>query len=399
VSRVLQIVVVGADPALRDEIDEAYASLTGAHPVVHEAPDFRHGLAMARSRQPQVVCVDLAGPVAPVAEFVREIRLAAPAAAVVVVYQPSQLDLDRSGDASSLIALMRAGVQDFLRRPVSSTEVRGLLDRLIAEPVGVQPPAGRVVSFVSNKGGVGKTTLAVNVACALAERHPDQVLLIDASLQLGLCADLLDLPHTPSITDAIRERERLDETLLRRLSLPHACGLRLLGAPVDAIEAAAIDDEALSRVITLARRTFEFVVVDTFPLMDSLVMAVLDMSDRAYVVFQGTAPCVAGIARFLPVLEGVNLPPARQRLVLSQNYRRFSGNLSPADIEQHLGRSIDFTVPYDKRLYPAMNSGQPLILRASRRFGFGRVIATMTDDVATLREAVDQPWPSSEGAA
>ena len=175
---------------------------------------------------------------------------------------------------------------------------------LARAPGEARAAQGRVASFLSNKGGVGKSTLAVNVACGLALRHPDDVLLIDASLQVGTCAMLLDLKPTTSIVDAVRERDRLDKTLLRHLTLRHGTGLRLLAAPMDALEGAEVDDEAIARIINMARRSFTYVIVDTFPMLDNVLMTILDITDVACVVVQATAPAVAGAARLLPVLEG-----------------------------------------------------------------------------------------------
>src|SRR5207237_6082693 len=129
-----------------------------------------------------------------------------------------------------------------------------------------------VAAFLGNRGGVGKSALSVNVACGLARRYPDEVLLVDTSLQVGTCAMLLDLKPTTSIVDAIRERDRLDKTLLRHLTLRHGSGLRLLAAPTDALEGSEVDDEAISRIINMARRSFEYVVIDTFPMLDSVLM-------------------------------------------------------------------------------------------------------------------------------
>ncbi len=127
--------------------------------------------------------------------------------------------------------MLRANVQDFLRRPLSSTELRSLLDRVFQPRLTPRKSPGRILTFMSNKGGVGKSTLSVNAACDLAVRRPGQVLLIDASLQLGSCALMLDLIPQSTLTDAVREKERLDETLLRRLTTRHECGLHLLAAP------------------------------------------------------------------------------------------------------------------------------------------------------------------------
>ena len=73
---------------------------------------------------------------------------------------------------------------------------------------------------------------------------PEKVLLIDASLQMGVCASMLDLKPATTMTDAYHERDRLDETLLRQLATPHDCGLHLLAAPADAVEAAYIDERS-----------------------------------------------------------------------------------------------------------------------------------------------------------
>ncbi|MCL4848615.1 MAG: AAA family ATPase [Acidobacteria bacterium] len=383
--RTLHLLVVGHGDTLRDEFDAALAGVPNHRPVTHHVGDLRHAVAAARSRQPDLICVEMARDTRMLTTFAREVGLVAPDAVVAAVYDPSQLAASES-EGAIIIEALRARVQDFLRRPLSSTELRQLLDRVAAMRTAVPSvAAGTVVSFISNKGGVGKTTLAVSTACALAQRHPGQVLLIDASLQLGICALMLDLPTTPSIVDAVRDRDRLDETLLRRLSLPHAAGVRLLAAPTDAVEAASVDDEAIARVLTLARRAFDFVIVDTFPMLDSVVMAILDVSDRAFLVFQGTGPCVAGTARFLPVLDGLHVPTERQRLVLNQNYRSFAGNLTVADIESRLGREVDFAVPYQRRLMPAMNTGEPYVLRATRRWGFGRAIDDLVTSIETLR--------------
>src|SRR5205085_211963 len=144
-------------------------------------------------------------------------------------------------------------------------------------------------------------------------------------------------PHS-TLTDAGREKERLDETLLRRLTVQHACGLHLLAALKDAEEAAEVDDTSFSRVLNVARRGFDYIVIDTFPILDSLVLSLLDISDLVYTVLQGTVPNVVGAVRFLSVLDALHVPRERQRVILNQNYARFAGNLTPGDIEQRLGR-------------------------------------------------------------
>jgi pilus assembly protein CpaE len=169
--------------------------------------------------------------------------------------------------------------------------------------------------------------------------------------------------------------------LLRHLTLRHPSGLRVLAAPGDALEAAEVDDEAIARIVNLARKSFKYVVVDTFPVLDGVLMAILDVADVAFLVVQGTAPAVAGIARLLPVLDGLGFPSSRQRLVLNYNYKPFLGNLRPGDIGDRLQRTLDYVVPYEKRVLVSMNTGSPEILHASRWQRFGRTIRQVVDDL------------------
>ena len=379
--KTLQTLIVGSDRSLEDEFRAAVSGESDARSVIYFADTYRQALEVARGRQPKLIVIEIDRDVAEVAGLSKELHEMMPGAAIAGAYRLDDLERGRS-ESATIIELVRAHVRDFLRRPLSATELRAVLNRLFSQTSLVAPvDRGRVVSFLSNKGGVGKSTLSVNVACGLALRHPDDVLLIDTSLQAGTCAVMLDLKPTTSLVDAIRERDRLDTTLLRNLTLKHASGLRLLAAPADALEGAEVDDEAIARILHLARRAFKYVIVDTFPILDSVAMTILDLTDIAFVIMSGTAPSVAGIARLLPVLEGLGFPPARQRLVLNYNYEPFLGDLRPADIATRLQRTLDYVVAYEKRILTSMNTGSPQILHATWWQRFGRTINQVVGDL------------------
>lgn len=399
VDRNLRTLLVASDRALEDEFQSALSRLPGRQGAVYFADTYGEAVDVARRRQPNLVLIAVDRDPSEVAGLSRALRDLLPLAGIAAAFPSGGLEQDRSGSAT-IIGLLRAQVQDFLQRPLSATELRDVLNRLFARVAGGDAAStGRVMALVGNKGGVGRSTLAVNVACALALRYPDDVLLIDASLQLGSCAMLLDLQPTTTIVDAIRERDRLDRTLLRHLSLRHASGLRLLAAPADALEGAEVTDEAIARIVNLASRSFPYVIVDTCPLVDSVLMAVLDLCDAALVVTQGTAPAVAGIARLLPVLDGLGLPASRQRLVVNYNYKPFLGNLRPSDIGARLDRAVDYVVPYDRRVLESVNSGVPRILRARRWERFGRAISRMAADLSdTSRALTAEDASTSSGA-
>lgn len=377
----LRVLIVGSDRSLEDEARSALAGVPDRPSVLYFAETYRDAMDVATRRQPNLILIEIDREVGEVAGLSKDLQELLPGSAIAGTFKPDRLERSRS-ESATLIELLRAQMRDFIRRPLSAPELRAVIDRLFSRSAGaVSAEQGRVAAFLSNKGGVGKSVLAVNVACGLALRHPDDVLLIDTSLQVGACAFMLDLKPTTSIVDAVRERDRLDKTLLRHLTLRHGSGLRLLAAPADALEGAEVDDEAVARIVNLARRSFKYVIVDTFPMLDSTLMAVLDAADVAFVVVQGTAPGVAGIARLLPVLEGLGLPPSRQRLILNYNYKPFLGNLRPSDISDRLQRTMDYVVPYEKRVLSSMNTGTPQILHASRWQRFRRTIDQVIGDL------------------
>ncbi len=386
----LHILVVGQSPELKQDFESALQGVSQYQCQTVYAHNFRHAEELARNRRPNLIFVELNGNLVDLREFTTDIVRMLPETAIAGLYHPDQFEADQS-ESAFILQGVRSHIQDFLRHPFSSTEMRQVFDRLWLEnkAQSTLQSLGHIVSFISNKGGVGKSTISTNIACLLATRHPGQVLLVDASLQLGVCAVMLNFTPQATIVDAIREKDRLDETLLRELTVPHDSGLSLLAAPNNAAEASEVDEEAIYRVLNLARRTFRYVVVDTFPMLDSVVMAVLDLSRLTYIIMQGTAPNVIGTAKLLPILEGLGCPLERQRLVLNQNYRDFVANLTQAEIEERLVREFDHAFPYQKKLLTAANLGEPYILQANRHFGFGRSAHGLVDEIEQVLPVAD----------
>lgn len=379
----LQILVVGGDAAIEREFESALQGVTGCHCVTSYAANYRRAEEMALSRQPNLICVDMEQDFDELKRFTQDMRHLLPDTTVAAMYRPDQLSAERS-ESAIVIDGIRANIKDYLRHPLSSTELRQLLDRVYAPRYSKPVTSGKLVAFVSNTGGVGKSTLAVNAATLLATRHPGRVLLIDASLQLGVCSVMLDLLSPTSLVDAVREKDRLDETLLRQLTTTHASGLNVLTAPFDAVEGAEVDEESMYRILNFARRTFDYVIVDSFPILDSTVISILDLSDVVYVVMLGTAPNVVATSKFLPILEGLGVPQTRHRLLLNQNYRSFTGNLSSRDIEERLARRFHHVFPYQKQLRASANAGIPYCLNHSKRFGFYQSLHRLVNEIECL---------------
>jgi pilus assembly protein CpaE len=383
---VLHFLVIG-DDTLAQEVESAVPSaVTGRSFVVH-AGDRDEAERRLRQRTPGICLLDVGRDASALREFIDRQRLLAPDLMLVGV-QADRSDAPTPSDV--LVEAVRSKLFDVLERPISSESLRAIVASASEELQEADARAGRVMAFHSTKGGVGKSTLSINVATGLALRYPDQVLLVDCSLQLGVCASALDLTPSASIATAARERERLDARLLRELCAVHEdTGLHLLSAPIDAVDASDVDDQAMAQVIALARSSFEFVVIDTLPIVDAVMLAVFDLADRLYLVNQGTVPDVIGAARLREMLDRLEIPEDRERIVLNRNTPSFPGQLERKDVAGRIGRNVDFEVPYDKRVLSALNLGRPRVLDAGRR-GWGRVVRELIDDAESIAAHTDE---------
>ena len=386
----LEILVVGSDPSLVEEFEQAAGSTEEIRATIHWAEGPAEALATARRRNVDLVCIEFSLEPKTIRELAAELRTISPTVSLLGLHQAGL----EHADSPVLIEALRSRFVDVLRRPISGTELQPILRDLGEKSARERGSEGLLVAFHSTKGGVGKSTLSINTACALAERHPDRVLLVDASLQLGVCSAALDLEPETGLVDAARAAERLDASLLMGLAARHESGVRLLAAPRDAVEAADVDEAALSRVLAIARRSFDIVIVDTLPMVDGLMIAVLDQADRIFLVNQATVPDVIGASRLLDVLGRLEIDPDRWRIVVNRNMPRFSGALSTREIEARLGVPVRFEVPFDRRVLSALNLGEPYVQQASRRRGWGRAIAGVVDDI----ERVVRVRSGGEGA-
>lgn len=356
------LLVYSPTHSLFEEVEQALPAGLKSSVVLHGAQDLTHAVDFARDLSPFATIIDYPGEFEAFRAAIQEVLSVAPQTIVAGAFHPNHLELTTPDEL--FVSGVRAGAQDFLRRPVSASDLRQLLDRSRRADFTPRGTSGTTVSFLSNKGGVGKSTLAVNVATRLALQHPGEVLLIDASLQMGVCAPMLNLHPETTLLDAIRERQRLDSTLIRQLATPHTCGLDLLAAPPDAIAATEIDEQLMTRVLNLARRTYRYVVIDTFPMFDRIVMSILDATDLAFIVLDNVVPTVLSIRQLLELLDELGHPHQQQRIAVNR-MTSVAGHPTRLDMEATIDRPIDYVFPYHKRALTSANLGQPFALSRS----------------------------------
>lgn len=378
----LKLLIHATDDQAGTEIRKAVRDAVDGAVNVYVTTDLTEAVNKARDREPQAAMIELTGDLNRDRTCISELRSIAPDMHVVGIY--SNESNSSSFGSAEMVELVRLGVSDFLRRPISDSELHGFLKRLSPQSRRAEPSRlGTCISFISNKGGVGKSTLAVNTATALALEYPDDVLLIDASLQMGVCAPMLNLLPETSLLDAFEQQSRLDKTLIRQLATRHESGLLLLAAPPDPLAAAEIDDQSIVRVLNLARRTFRYVIVDTFPLFDQVVMSVLDIASRTYIVLDNVVPTVLSAVQLLKLLDDLQYPDDRIRIIVNR-YQQLAGNPLIDDVQRSLRRDVDHVLPYDKRAITAANVGRPCVMDFVRWSKLHRGLTDIRKDLQTL---------------
>ncbi|MEA2676473.1 MAG: pilus assembly protein CpaE [Chloroflexota bacterium] len=304
------------------------------------------------------------------------------------------------GEPDYLRRAMLAGAREFLVKPFSSDELtasirnvnqreRQKLDRAASTRPGpptnghaepVQTHNGQVVTFFSPKGGVGRTTLAVNFAVAARTELGKKVALVDGGLQFGDCGVLLNLnPKNQSIADVAREMASGDLETLESTLVDHSTGVRVLMAPPSPEMAELVGPDHVSKIIAALRQTHDLVVVDCSPLLQDVTLAFLDASDVILTVLTLEITNIKNIRQFLALVEQLGYPEGKVQLLLNRADSGYGIRLH--DVESSIGRKISHSVVSDGRtVVYALNRGVPFVVAART--------ARVSEDVVKLAKTI-----------
>lgn len=280
----------------------------------------------------------------------------------------SVLIISSSSEGDLILRAMRAGAKEYLTQPVTLQDLLNALDRIGTQRAGSggQSRNSSVISVAGVTGGVGSTSVAVNLGCALAGEEGNSVALVDLDLCLGDADVLLDAIPDYTLIDVTQNISRLDFSLLKRSLTKHSSGLFLLPRPVQMEDAALIRPDDLNRVIGLLKATFSHVILDLSKSYTPLDLLSIKLSDQVLLISQLDLPCLRNLVRLMMSFAEMEGVTDKVKIIINRLGLE-DGQITLKKAETTIGKPVFWKLPNDYRaMVDARNNGVPLLQQAPK---------------------------------
>ncbi len=294
-----------------------------------------------------------------------------------------------------LISALRIGVKDVLKLPLVNEELLRAVNRVeIKSNYAAASKQAKVIVFTSGKGGSGATFLACNLAYGLAATHPElKVALLDLNLQFGDAALFLS-DHVPpnTLADVAGNISRLDASLLSSSMVQVLPNFGLLAAPEDAERAEEVKPQHIDTLIKLAKRQYDFVILDIGRTLNATSLKALDHADNIFVVMQQTLPFIRDTKRLIKILLSLGYPKAKVNLLINRCEK--AGDIDVHDVEATLEMRVYERIPNSYVAVSAsVNQGVPII-KISRHDPVSKSLDEMVHRLTDIPGLKESGWLS-----
>jgi pilus assembly protein CpaE len=362
--------------------------------VVTQAGDGEQAVVQAKELKPDIILMDINMPGLDGITASRTISQAIPSAQIIIMSVQTEADYLRRA--------MLAGARDFLMKPFSGDELVTAVRRVYqmrppvvasaaegegtgaetAQAVARPRREGKVIAVYSPKGGSGCTTIAINLAVALAQKG-QRTAIIDGSLQFGDVAVMMNMKTTRSIIDLVERTDDLDRDLTSSVVLPHQTGVNVLMAPPRPEMADLVTEEQLRQIINKLRTMFDFIIVDTNTSLDENALAVLDTADRILLVTQQDLPSLKNVSRFFDLADTLSYEREKVFLIVNRHSKQLG--ISVNDVTNTLKRPVMAILPTDENTANrAADQGQPIVAGRGKKRPIGEALNKLGE--ITIRE-------------
>jgi len=328
--------------------------------VVGEAANAEEAIAKTKELQPDVVLMDINMPGMDGIAATAVLAAEAPQASIVI--------MSVQGEKEYLRRAMTAGAKDYLTKPFSGDELLQTIRQVYGNEqqrrkvVTLDKKAeGTVMTVFSAKGGVGKTTLAVNLGVAIAAKTRQRVCIVDADLQFGDVSLFLNLLPKATVADLVADIDGLDGKQLAGYLTRYNEYVDVLAAPLRPEQAELVTGAHLSAALKVLRTVYQYVIVDTAPSFNEAMLATLDEADQVLVVSSLDLPTIKNVKLCLEIMDSLAYGGEKVKLVL--NRASSEGGMDVKEVEESLRRSFAGTVPSDgKVVVGSVNRGVPFVV-------------------------------------
>jgi pilus assembly protein CpaE len=323
--------------------------------------DGRHGIAvhhLAGEIEPDIAFVAVEEPLVRTMLSVDYIRGLRPES-IVVAYSTQ--------DGPAFVRrVMQSGASDLLRAPLAKKELAAAIQRAVATYHRNRSAQehGRhggavVLSVIGQKGGIGKTTLATNLAALLAQQGHDSVILIDLDTRFGDVAVMMDLPVEFTAANAARSINGMDRETFQSMLQRHDSGAYVLPAPARPSDWLNVEPHDLQALIEYAAALFDYIILDTPGTLDEGVAVAIDMATRVVVVTSPDLTSVKNTNLLMAYMEGREIDRDAVTIVLTNNIR--GQGVTSNDVERMLELDVDFEIPFAQEIIKHSQAGQPVV--------------------------------------
>src|SRR5450830_1617605 len=363
----MKALMISRDASLHEEIAAQGAARMPVLRLLERRSGLRDAVERMLPEAPELVIVDASGLDAEEADLLERLARQYPLAVLMLLTRGQQQDV--------LIRAMRAGMREVLQLPLVHKAFHEAMDRVDIQAGVTQMRDGKVLAFISCKGGSGATFLSTNFSYALASLAGCKVLLIDLHGQFG-DATLYVSDQKPAMTlsDICAQIARMDGAFLASCLVHVTPNFGVLAAADDPAHKVDMQPEHIDRILAVARQHYDYIVLDVGRQIDALSLRALDNADAIYPVLQLALP---------DICRSLGYPGERLRLIVNR-YEK-GGRLRLADLEQALGAEVVHTVPNDYiAATDSVNQGIPL-LQLSRTSAVARSLAELVELVTARR--------------
>lgn len=332
--------------------------------VVGEAADGEQTLEVTRMTAPDVVLMDINMPVMDGIKATELLTIRFPQIAVIVI--------SVQGEQEYLKKAMMAGAREYMIKPFTADELISTIKRVVEvnrrrweaqqqvpQSSAIPTHKPQFISLFSAKGGAGKTSIAVNLAVALADRTGKRVALVDLDLQFGDVAVLMNIHPKRTIAELMQENVELDRDLLEPY-LYQRNGVNVLAAPNKPELAELVNEEGVTRTLQALASFHDYIVIDTPPAFNDVTLTALDQSDSIFMVLTPDLPSLKDNKRALDLTKTLSI---QQKIKLLLNRSGGGFGIEVEDVERSMEMRINASLPNDAKLVmTAMNRGVPFVI-------------------------------------